>query len=86
MNAIIASSLFFIPKKEINFKQVLEITLEIYKYIDIMGFKTYVTAPPSAYDIVNAAGHLKFKVTGKPLDKHEGGKATIDLKVKDHVH
>ena len=51
----------------------------MYEHILTKKYKTYCSASPENYDINLAVKHLGFKVEGKPLDKHKGNDAKVNI-------
>lgn len=75
MNSLITSSLVFYSENEISFKSIKIRCKNIYDHIQRQKYLTYISGPPTNYDIDQAVNHLGLKVRGKPMDKLKGDEA-----------
>ena len=77
MNSVISTCLLYYPKDKATFKQLKEVTNEIYKHIKDKDLKTHISACPQNLDIKDAALSLGFAVKGNPTDRKKGDEAVL---------
>ena len=77
MNSVISTCLLYYPKDKATFKQLKEVTNEIYKHIKDKDLKTNMSACPQNLDIKDAALSLGFSVKGNPTDRKKGDEAVL---------